>query len=142
MFFLVEESVQYDEQLIHKEILGAQPKAGWNTQPFFTSLPIKMQLQTKWRQEGIILVQRLVIKKQNHTTKMYATITTATMLVLVKVMPVQVFFMLILLWRTSFFTTFYGLYFSSLHIISQISCWVFEDSFFVCTCLIRIYVKQ
>ena len=33
------------------------------------------------------------------------------------------FLMLVLLRRTSFLTTFYGLYFSSLHIISQISWW-------------------
>ena len=44
----------------------------------------------------------------------------------------KLFFMLVLLRRTSFLTTFYGLYFSHLtHYISQIACWASESSFHV-----------
>ena len=34
----------------------------------FTSLPTKKQLHAKWCHRGMVLLQRLVIKKQNHTT--------------------------------------------------------------------------
>ena len=34
----------------------------------FTSLPTKMQLHIKWRHKSMVLLQRLVIRKQNHTT--------------------------------------------------------------------------
>ena len=42
------------------------------------------------------------------------------------------FFMLVLVRRTSFLTTFYGLYFSHLtQYILQIACWAYEGSFLV-----------
>ena len=34
----------------------------------FTSIPTKKQLHANWSHEGTVLLQRLVIKKQHHTT--------------------------------------------------------------------------
>ena len=48
--------------------------------------------------------------------------------------------MLVLLRRTSFLTTFYGLYFSYLHIILQICCWASEGSFHVLLQLLSIWL--
>ena len=45
----------------------------------FTSLFPKLQLHAKWHHESAVLLQQLVIKKQNHTTIIYQCVPRASL---------------------------------------------------------------